>query len=64
MSLVFRQHVEPNINATVVLVRLSLSNDCLHAATPCSMLYQVAAVLVVDQVAEAQVVDPVAGAQG
>ena len=31
-SLVFRLHVETNINATVVLVRLSLSNYFLHSS--------------------------------
>ena len=34
-----------------------------NTATPCSMVYQVAGVQVLDQVAGAQVVDQVAGAQ-
>ena len=34
-----------------------------NTATPCSMVYQVAGVQVLDQVAGAQVVDQVAGAK-
>ena len=63
VSLVFRQHIETNVNVTVFRVRLSLSNYYLqhtstgvkvdtisniyNAATPCSMVYLVAGVQIV-----------------